>query len=598
MKRPFAAALPLLFLHFLAAASPEPVPVFPDAEAGADPAIPAGQGGRGFNAIAAALGWTTNPDFPPIGDPRARKGGDLVTTISDYPGGMRPVGPQANQYLLIWSFETLLARHPATLEWVPLLASHWKIAPDGLAASFRIDPNARWPDGTPVTSRDVIATYDFYTDETAGEPWRGEELRPYGRPVASGPYLVTVPLPSKGWRAFYNLNCVPILPASALAPFRTAGDFSGSKAADFLCGSGPYEMRAEDQADGQAIILHRRAGHWNVRGRVNAGCCNFDRIVLKVVPDDAIALERLKKGEFNMLCVDDPARWVREITPEKVPLLARGRIRKAAFPIRTPGGFSGLALNMTRPPLDDLRVRKALALLMDRKRIIRMLFHDQVIPVRSYWAGTRYANPENPANDHDPAAAMALLADAGWRRNPGSGLLEKADGSPLRFRLTYSNPDNERFLTVYQESLKQAGITLTLDPTAPARHWSLMDERKFEIATYGGFSSEPEPGILFLGAHARKTPSSNVWGFSDPRVDGLIGEYESVETGRDADLVRILREIDGLLAAQYPMILTWRSPETRILHRETLRPPAKAMSAFGAPLLDVVATWWHDGPDE
>lgn len=561
-------------------------------KAGTDdhPAVGAEMGGPGFEKIAERHGWTTSSGFPLLGDPDAIKGGDLVTTIHDYPGGMKPVGPQANGYLLIWCYETLLDRHPETEEWIPGLATHWKFSEDKLSVSYRLDPAARWPDGSPVTSRDVRATYDYFTDETGGEPWRTEELRPYGRPAAESPSLFTIRMPSKGRRAFYNLNSVPILPASALAPFRTAGEFARSKTADFLGGTGPYEMRPEDQIEGQTIVFRRRPGYWNARGRANVGRWNFDRIVLKAVPDEAMAFERFKKGEFNFLGIASPARWVRDLTPEKVPALARGQVVKCEIPIEKPGGgFGGLALNMTRAPLDDLRVRKALAHLLDRERIIRMIFHGQLVPIHSLWSGTPYENPGNVRFDHDPAKALALLGEAGWRRNPRTGLLQRADGTPLRLKLTYHSPDEERYLTLYQESLKQAGIVLTLDQTTFENKWALLMERKFQMATYRIGSSLPEPGIGFLGAHAAKPVSDNVWGFSDPRVDRLIEAYESSETGQEEAVVRTLRELDGLITQQVPVILTWRDPSLRIAAWDTLRRPDGISCRRW---FEAAATWW------
>ena len=69
-------------------------PVFPDADAGADPSVPAEQGGKGFTG----KGWETNTDFDLIGDPRALKGGVFRDCIIDFPGTIRMAGPEANTY--------------------------------------------------------------------------------------------------------------------------------------------------------------------------------------------------------------------------------------------------------------------------------------------------------------------------------------------------------------------------------------------------------------------------------------------------------------------------------------------------------------------
>src|SRR5579864_1580834 len=96
-------------------------PVFPDADAGADPAVSAEQGGKGFTG----KGWETNTDFDLIGDPRALKGGMFRDHIVDFPGTLRTVGPNANEVIssAISSmvYESLLNVHPSTLDYIPNL---------------------------------------------------------------------------------------------------------------------------------------------------------------------------------------------------------------------------------------------------------------------------------------------------------------------------------------------------------------------------------------------------------------------------------------------------------------------------------------------
>src|SRR5215470_9292812 len=105
-------------------------PVFPNPDAGADPSVPAEQGGKGFKGD----GWQTNTDFDLIGDPRAVKGGTIRDYASDFPNTLRLAGPSqtaVNGFLLpSFTYETLLGMHPTTLEYIPSLATHWQISPD------------------------------------------------------------------------------------------------------------------------------------------------------------------------------------------------------------------------------------------------------------------------------------------------------------------------------------------------------------------------------------------------------------------------------------------------------------------------------------
>src|SRR4051812_1657152 len=164
--------------------------VFPSADAGADPSVPAEQGGKGFTG----QGWETNTKFELIGDPRAVKGGMIRDVMLDFPGTLRMAGPEWNTSInyeingLV--YESLLTLHPTTLEYMPVLATHWRIEPDKLTYRFRIDPNARFSDGTPVSSEDVIATWKFFTDKTLQDLYFYTQYTKLEQPVAESKYIV------------------------------------------------------------------------------------------------------------------------------------------------------------------------------------------------------------------------------------------------------------------------------------------------------------------------------------------------------------------------------------------------------------------------
>src|SRR5688500_9159567 len=106
-------------------------PVFPNADSGADPSVPAEQGGRGFTGE----GWETDTDFDLIGDPRAVKGGRFREAYLDFPNTLRLRGPNTTEFGLMLHglvYESLLTLHPTTLAWMPQIATHWQISPDRL----------------------------------------------------------------------------------------------------------------------------------------------------------------------------------------------------------------------------------------------------------------------------------------------------------------------------------------------------------------------------------------------------------------------------------------------------------------------------------
>src|SRR6185503_1834649 len=126
---------------------------------------------------------------------------------------------------------------------------------------------------------------------------------------------------------------------------------------------------------------------------------NFDEIRLTANSDQALAFETFKKGELDFFYVNRSAVWFREMDIDSVQ---RGLIQKRkVFNDRTPP-WQGFAMNTRRPPLDDLNVRKALTLLLDRKRIIEQLYRNEYEPLNTYFPQKGYQSSSNPENPFSP----------------------------------------------------------------------------------------------------------------------------------------------------------------------------------------------------
>ena len=120
-------------------------------------------------------GWQTSKNFPLLGSTEAVKGGELRSTWLDFPPTLRAMGPNSNTMagrdLQGMVYETLLGLHPETLEYMPALADYWKISPDKRKFYFHINPKARWADGSPVTSADVVASWEFKVRKDIKDPY-------------------------------------------------------------------------------------------------------------------------------------------------------------------------------------------------------------------------------------------------------------------------------------------------------------------------------------------------------------------------------------------------------------------------------------------
>ena len=562
-------------------------PVFPNADAGADPAVSAEQGGKGFTG----QGWETNTDFDFIGDPRAIKGGTLrQAMMTDFPSTLRYAGPNISAWNAMLNglvYESLLGMHPTTLAYVPALATHWQISADKKTFRFRIDPNARWSDDVPVTSDDVVASWKLMVDKTLQDPARAQIFSNLEQPVADTKYLVSVKAKTENWQNFLNFSGMSIYPAHVLKNVNGAAyirDYNYK----MLPGTGGYIVLDQDVVKGQSITIRRRKDYWGANQRRNVGINNFDEIKQNVVRDRNLEFEMFKKGDLDYYYVQRAQMWVEELD---FPNIKRGVIQKRKIFNHNPNGPQGIAINTRREPYTDIRVRKALAQLWNRELMVQKLMFGEYALMDSMFPGSVYENPNNDKIRYEPQRALEALADAGWKDRDSSGRLVK-NGQPLAVEILYADQLSERYLTIYQEDLRKVGITLNLRLVTFETMIKLIDERTFGMVSsaYTG-SLFPDPEAEWLGRLADEKNTNNITGFKNARADALIGEYK--KTFDFKQRVKQLQELDGLITGEHHWILEWSAPYQRVVYWNKFGQPKGLLTRTGDHR-DIPSLWWLD----
>ena len=568
-------------------------PVFPNKDAGADPSVPAEQGGRGFTGE----GWETNTDFDLIGDPRAVKGGLFREYQPDFPSTLRINGPESNTVLNAMitnmAYETLLTMHPTTLEYMPTLATHWQISADKATYRYRIDPNARYSDGQPVVADDVVATWSFLMDKTLEDPMTELVYAKFEKPIAESKYIVSVKSKVLNWRNFlYFSQSMPILPAHVL---KTVNGARYLKEYNFklLPGSGPYVVNEADISKGQSLTIRRRNDYWAEQARRNIGVNNFDEIRETVVRDQKLSIEMFKRGDLDYYGPVNATYWVQEL--DNLDRVKRGLIQRRKIYNESPQGTMGLAINMRKPPLDDVRVRTALQHLLNRPLMIEKLFYNEYSPIDSYFAFSVYENPSNPKLQYDPQLALKLLAEAGWKDRDAQGRLVR-NGQPLAVELIYYSKVYEPAMTTYQEDLRKVGIGLNLRFLTPETVFQLMGDLQFDMihVQWTGLLF-PNPETSWKSTLADQKSTNNVNGVKNARIDQLLDAYD-----REFDQqkrVAIIREIDGILAGLHPYVLFWDPPYQRLAYWNKFGHPEGYLTRVG-DYRDPIGLWWIDRQKE
>jgi len=559
-----------------------------DPQAG-DKSVSAEDGGPGFTGE----GWDSNFTFPALGSDKAVKGGRITMHVPSWPTTLRLAG---KDYNVAFNYrardvcqEGLLFTHPQTLEFIPLLATHWKISEDKATYTFRINPEARWSDGKELTAHDVVATHNLHMDERLLFPSGPLVWGKMNTPVALSKYIVQVTVKQESWRNFLYFATGPIFPAHQVS---IPGDeFLSTYQNKYHATSGPYHLYDDGVQMNKSLTLKRRDDWWGKDNPAWQGMWNFDEYYFIVVQDQNLAFEKAKKGEIDYFWVNRSQWWVEEVVGSKIDAVKRGLIQKCKYFNDAPIGTAGFALNTTRPPLDDIRMRKALGLLRDRPTLINKLFFNEYGMLSSIFQGGTYQNPNNKTLPYDPFAAVELLEEMGYTEFDSDGYRVK-DGKRLEFELAYRSKGGEPNLTIYQEHCKKAGIKIDLKLLDPATAWQNMRQREYDLnSTAWGSLVFPNPETSWSGKLAEVTDNNNVTAFSNERVDELLDAYD-----REYDVqkrVDIIREIDGIIFNEYQYVLDWYSGTNRVMYWNKFAQPE-----FGVWRVmdynDMMYCWWID----
>ena len=565
-----------------------------------DNATTAIEGGYGFEKIADDLGyktyeWNEEKDGTFFGDPKAIKGGTLNYIHSLFPRTMRVIGQNSSQVLnsrtiSALCYEGLLSQHPTTLEFIPGLASHWKISGDKMTFEFRINPDARWWDGMPVTSDDVIATWDLRMDETILSPAEQITYGKFERPIAKSKYIVSVKAKSVNWRNFLYFSTMALHPNHILKDLDGTA-FLEEYAFSVIPGTGPYILEDKNIKNQESYTFERRKDYWDINSPFNRYKFNFDKIKVSVVKDnDALQYEKFKKGEQDIYNVQRSRRWVEETD---FTATESGWIKKQRVFSEKPAGTSGYYFNMREWPFNDKRVRYAFCYLYDREKMNREMYYNEYGMMNSLYSGSVYENKNNNPFKYNPQEAMRLLKEAGYTsRNSDGWLVHETSNKVLSFEIVIQKT-SAYMVTPVQQMLKEYGIDMQIKFIDYNTMIKNVNARNFNVCllAYSGLVY-PNPEGSLRSTLADQNDNNNVWGFKSPRVDELLDEYDVCFDQQRR--IEIIREIDGIFSDVHPIAFSIARNYSRMMWWDKFGYPDWMFSRYVGEYWDSFYYWWYD----
>ncbi|MBW2296483.1 MAG: ABC transporter substrate-binding protein [Deltaproteobacteria bacterium] len=524
-------------------------------------------------------GWKDAPN--PLAGTDAVVGGQITIFAGQYPKSLNYYLDNNSFTAEIFGamFETLLAMNPLTLEYEPNLAEKWTLSDDKKTFTFTLDPRARWSDGRPVTAEDVKWTFDAIMDPKNLTGVHKVSLERFDSPTVLDSRTIRFTAKDVHWVNLSAVGGFHILPKHSLG----RRDFN-KITFEFPVSSGPYSIGNIDE--GLSLTLERRSDWWSINTERNKNTGNFERLRFRFYAERENAFEAFKKGLIDLYPVYTSRLWVNETKGNR---FSKAWIIKQKVFNSKPIGFQGFAMNMRKPPFDDVRVRQAMAHLLDRRKMNSTLMYSQYFLHKSYFEDLydKVHPCPNPLIEFDKQKARKLLQEAGWHVNPSTGFLEK-DGQRFSFRFLISQASLEKFPAIYAEDLKDVGIELIIDKKDWAAWARDMDEFNYEMtwASWGsGLFKNPEG--MWQSKEADRRSGNNITGFKNSRVDRLIDARKGL-----FDIAKrnaLYREIDQIIYREFPYVLLWNINYTRLLHWNKFGTPDTVLSKYG----DETSAYWY-----
>lgn len=486
-------------------------------------------------AALASLAAAATPQAgrPQVGGPQT--GGTLTVGLYAQPATLDPAGRSgdAGSQAVIYAVYDPLIDIQRDGSYQPALATRVERSPDSRTWTVTLRRGVRFHDGTPFDAQAVAAHFKRLADP---------DTRCTCLPSVQAISAIETPASdtvvfklASGWASFP----AQVLGASfAFIPSPTA---VAAGAADYglrPVGTGPFKLVQFTRGD--RIVVERNAAYWR------AGLPYLERIVFRPLPDEQTRLQSLRAGDIDLMQTINPLQ------------AEQARAAGLQARINTGLGSQMVALDTSRAPFDDPRVRRALALAVQREALVKLMSNGLCRPGQGPLGEGSPYDGKAPWPGYEPKTARELLA---------------AYGKPVAFELlTLASPDGRKQAEILQQMWRAVGVQVKLVALdLPQLVDRVLAKKNFEAAVWVA-QEYPDPDGLFEGFHSRGR--FNYMKYANPQVDSLL---ELARVNADPQVrLESYQQVNRILAADSPAIFLTRKVGA-IIHKPTVQnvPPAQ-----------------------
>jgi microcin C transport system substrate-binding protein len=505
------------------------------------------------------LTWVNGAELTEMGSAQARKGGSEYRGLQDFPRTLRTVGPDSNggfrTFLLDDTTMQLAHRHRDHFDYYPGLAESWAVSEDRKTVYVRLDPEARYSDGVPITADDFLFSFWFYRSPYINAPWYNNYYSTMFTNITRyDDHTISVTIPeAKPDADKWVLELRP----QPRHFFREVGDdFVERYQWRFAPTTGPYVVKPEDVKKGRSITLTRNPDWWangkkHWRYRFNA-----DRVHFTVIRDTEKMFEAFRRGDLDQSSLNLAEYWYEKL-PDSAADVQAGYIHKSVFYNQRPRPSFGLWMNMSRPLLDNQDVRLGIQYATNWKLVIDKFFRGDYGRLNTSHDGFgEFTHPTLKARDYDIDRAIEHFAAAGFRRRGADGILVNDAGEKLAFTLSTGYQSLKDVLTILKEEAAKAGLEFRIEVLDGTAGWKKVQEKQHDIhfAAFGvilemypryweHYHSDNAYDRAFLEdgsvnpERQLKTQTNNLEVFAVAEMDRMIQRYR--KSGDKEEMIRL-----------------------------------------------------------
>ncbi|MGM8938448.1 extracellular solute-binding protein [Psychrobacter glaciei] len=495
----------------------------------------------------------------------------------------------------------------------PQLASKVTYDPDDTSwIVYHLNPAARFWDGSPVTSRDVKATYKAILNK--GPMYIRSYLSDIKDiQVIDDQQVKFVFASTENKEILLTVGQFPIFAKSSID-----ADFEKISLTP-LMGSGPYKLGRVDA--GRSVSYVRDPNYWGRDLMVNRGRYNFDMIKFVYYQSDEIAFEGFKSGQYRFRPENKASNWA---TGYNFPAVKAGLINKETITSQNPVPMQALVMNMRRPIFQDIRVRQALTAAYDFEWMNKTLFHGQYERLQSFFHGSELAATGTPSSQEmqvltpllsklEPIQRKAVLAEWQLPTSDGNGFnregllkarqllldagfyyndmkLYQPNGSLAQIEILMTGETMGRVLLPYIRNLKRLGFDATLRQVDGPQYYERMRRFDYDMVV-DVFAQSLSPGAeqaAFWGSAAADEPGNhNTIGIKNAAIDEMVAALGGAENREE--IVLYTQVLDRLLRAGHYLVPLYGKSGTNVAYwdqyRHTKKLPTNAVG---------IDYWWVD----